>query len=298
MAISKMFKGIYEENSIEYVFNDKAFKKAVIEKKSNSRKTGENLTQDRILEEIADKTSKTPDAVKRWLNGYNGPGDISLVKDIADYFGIDYHDLLSVKQEFNFTIERGDEKSIITHFYKLLSDFIYTYVGGHKMSSEKIEEIVSGDADLDDEVDAYIFDLYKLLDNVALEISSETYSKLHRYFAECRAISRIGDKAITQCFSDWPIYNTRWNAANPRLYVAALIAEQCFHDKFEEQQQLYDGYIEETGFESFIKSHNYSNDQASYVIEQLLPSDYEILVMEFARTLTLLFQSDFPQYFK
>ncbi len=298
MATSKRFRVIIIENGEEYIFNPKAFDKLILEKKASSEKDDSNNTIEKIISNISEKTNVSEEGVRKWRKGNNGPSEGKIVKKIADYFDVDYHILLTNKKEFDFDIDNADEKGIIIKFYKLLLDFIYTYVGGYIIPSDKAKTIVPEDAELEFEIDNYIFDLYRLLDSVALDISENTYEKLHRFISECKALGRMGNWSLYLEFSDWACFHERWGSINPKLYVASLYAEQCFHDKFEEQQQLEEDCIKEMGFEPYINSSMDPDGRKAQLEEIFLPSEYEVLIMELAKTLKLLFISDFSQYFK
>lgn len=311
MARSKNFRYLYKENGENYIFDRDAYQEQL---KNKGKK--ESITLEQIRNDIADKVNQSPDSVKKWSQGHNGPGDITIVKDIADYLEIDFHELLVLSPEdsinrADFSLSSSDEKGIIKHFHGLLSDFIYLYVAGYgecccysyalrhqdKLSYTPVRI----------EIDDYVYNLYKLLENVSLDISQDTYDKLHRMITECKSLTVIGDEPITPYLGDWTFYNERWNAANPRL---SIVAESCDDSSVggtfirNKNDQLLDAYLEESGMAKFIKEQieaNEGRDVQKQVQEELydefLPPSYEAWTMEVARTLTMLFKKEFPQYF-
>ncbi len=140
MAISREYRTIYQENNIDYIFCPRAFYMAIKQQRDSKTKSSKSrVSQDVILGELADLVNKSPEAVRKWMQGHNGPSDISVVKDMASYFGTDFHDFLMKKAEVytnndqaELNITESDEKSIIIRFYQLIVDFIYLYIGNLK----------------------------------------------------------------------------------------------------------------------------------------------------------------------
>ena len=88
------FRKLYKEDGVSYIFNTEAFNRLIAEKKISSRKEDDSQTQDEIEFDIASKIHKPYESVRNWTKGSNGPGDIGLVKDIAEYFDVDFMTLL------------------------------------------------------------------------------------------------------------------------------------------------------------------------------------------------------------
>ncbi len=193
MAISKNYRPLYSENDIEYVFSTNALINLISEKYKESRSSESPITKEQIRENLANITCKSPEAVKKWCRGDNGPSDIQVVKDIAKYFEIDFHALLCPMEHSTSRIVPSvfgnDEKSIVIQFYSLLADFIYDYIGNYEkcyIVRHKGEDISIED------VSGYIYDVYRQLDKVAFSISENVYNKLHRIITECKTLVGLG----------------------------------------------------------------------------------------------------------
>lgn len=91
---SNTYRIIYTDKNADYVFNSFAFK-AELNKRKNGYREGQKITFQEIFEELAEQLNVSVEAVKRWKQGYNGPSDIDIVKQIASYLEIDYMVLLS-----------------------------------------------------------------------------------------------------------------------------------------------------------------------------------------------------------
>lgn len=328
MAISKRFKTIYEENGYEFVFSSRTFKNEVISFCSNARREGTKFTQDQILNELGERLNKSPEAVKQWMRGNNGPSDISVVKDIADYFDTDFKNFLIPKKiindktrEIEFKITPDDEKSIVLQFHAILSDFIYDYIGGdmRDLFIERLHDIYMDD--IDKEIQDYIFNLYKQLERVSLILTPDTYKKLHRFITECKVFSYNGVYEATPHFCDLLQDNPRWAEINPYLNIIAEYASftsfdgalfflpkekvdslvapikletDCGHLLWEDND-VWQGYRSgRVGMGVDDKEEYISKEEAwdYYFFEP-----HEAVPMELAKTLTLLFRADFPQYF-
>ena len=77
----------------EYVWNYSAAKDMLESYYSEAKRTVK-ARKFKIYEEIANRCCVSFDAVKNWFSMKNGPGDLEQVKKIAEYFGIDYMNLL------------------------------------------------------------------------------------------------------------------------------------------------------------------------------------------------------------
>lgn len=306
MAISDRFRVIYEENDIEYVFSPRAFKYYIDEHYSASRRNGIKKTKEQIRDEIAEKTARSVEAVRQWVRGFNGPGDLDIVKDIAAYFGIDFKELLigASYLESDKLVEiktnGSDEKSVVIQIHNLLTEFIYNYIGNDDGDCylQRVSEsgVVSFDA-----MNNYIFDVYRVLELAALRLSNDTYNKLHQLITECRTLLFHGT-STSPYMTVWISSKPRWVAVNPKLEIVAKYAQVtdfCDMDENldgEEINVLYKGFRLESGT---VPCYRVVDGKK---IED--PEDFwyydscEIMAMELARTLSLLFRKDFPDLFK
>lgn len=106
----KTFKLLKDEDK-EYRFNTNAFKAAVNHKKADAKLRGTKLTTTKITADLAELTFVSPEAIKNWLYGYNGPTDIESVKKIGVYLGIRYQELL-IREEERTKMESNTSVSV------------------------------------------------------------------------------------------------------------------------------------------------------------------------------------------
>ncbi len=327
MAKSKQFRTIYEENGNEFIFSSYALKTQILKTSSDYRKNDQKKTQTQIIEELSDKVHASTDAVYQWVRGSNGPGDITIVKDIAEYFGIDFRALIvprSVLQNISKSeseIVGTDEKDLIMQFHAVLADFIYDYIGNDFRNVYLERRYDAYETfDLDAEISNYIFNVYRQLEKVSLKLSPETYTKLHRFITECKVFANVGVFEATPHMRTLLKYNPRWIEINPFLKIIAeysnyddfdgalLFATKkdldALKSKFNEEADCWyiDGFASTLGGYGIDKMGLGIEDKNDYVPEEdrgnyYFFEPYEAIPMELARTLTLLFRADFPQYF-
>ena len=84
----------YNEEGVKYQFDSKKMLMYANQMKSELQMRGKKLNKSNIMKELAEKLYISEDAVKSWMYGNNGPSDLEQVKLVADYFGVEYHQLL------------------------------------------------------------------------------------------------------------------------------------------------------------------------------------------------------------
>ena len=85
---------VFDINSEEYQFDSFCFNQYVDHKAKN-----EKIRKGDIENILAQKISVSSSAIHNWRFGCNGPSGIELIKDVAEYFNIDYMKLLKTKEE-------------------------------------------------------------------------------------------------------------------------------------------------------------------------------------------------------
>lgn len=306
MAISDRFRVVYEDNDIEYVFSPRAFKYHIDEYYAEARRKGIKKTKEQIRDEIAEKTSRSVESVRQWSRGFNGPGDIDIVKDIAAYFGIDFKGLLvrsgaiETEQLTEIKASGSDERSVVIQIHSLLTEFIYNYVGNDDGDCYLQRTSESGVVSFDD-MNNYIFDVYRILEQAALNLSDDTYSKLHQLITECRTLLFHGT-STSPYMTIWLSSKPRWVEANPKLESVAKYAQVTDFCEMQEEleqediDQLYEEFRRESGA---VPCYRVVDGQKEYSPEDFWYYDScEIMSMELARTLSILFKKDFPDFFK
>lgn len=301
MAKSQNYKVLYTENDVDFIFSTNAFKRCIHEKNMESKKNHNVITKAQIRDEIAEEVRMSSEAVKNWVNGYNGPNDISVVEAIARYFDMDFRDLLisvdeaeKKKNHNTVTITASDERNIIIQFHALLTDIIYTYVGNDDWTNYVSHYSIDAP-----DYSLCIYDLYRELEKVSLEISSDSFAKLHRFISECNTLLHVGC-STTPYYHIWLDSNDRWSSINPRLEIISEYAE--YEDQWEamdymDVDELLQEYRNEVGEVVYSKGESISDTSIERKEDFWYYDSFQAVPMEYAKTLSMLFRNDFPMYF-
>ena len=190
----------YTEKGITYQFNPSSLMMFINRKKSAGRKGDHKITHTSIREELADVAFVSQEAVKNWMYGNNAPSDIEQVKVIADYFDIDYHELLTIAEEKDMTMSTENilakgstsqqkyTKKLIRKIYHRIIDLTeaihyYTDMQYYPRDLEafKAEENVAfikeGAKDMGDK----LWELERMLHRGMLDIPTDSYKKIEKY---------------------------------------------------------------------------------------------------------------------
>lgn len=333
MARSRNFRTLEKENGICYIFSTEEFKKQESKRQHNSLEEGNRITQDQLWQELAQSLNLDPvtgaGTVKKWHNGHNGPNDIELVKDLAKYFGIAYKDLLikkdtlpQRKEDIVFSISGNDEKSIVIDFHTLLIEFIYNYIGTEDRDSYVDRHYDIEPDEREEEIEDYLFNLYRELEKKAIRISDDVYKKIHRFISECKVFSTVGIDEGTPHLSSLIALNPRWSEINPHLKLVAKYSGAVdFDDALvvmnrKDIQDLTEEFAKEARGRNVgtLLPHDFKRvdvlsgmpytekENQDYISfeehwDYFYFEPYEAVPTELAKTLTMLFKADFPQFF-
>ena len=106
MDKDKRVKTYTDDNGAKYQFDNEKFQIAIIQQQQRSFIPGEKkVSKEQIRTDLGKYVSASPDTVKSWAKGSNGPADLELVKKIAEYFNCNYYDLLTKVEDKNMTEE-------------------------------------------------------------------------------------------------------------------------------------------------------------------------------------------------
>ncbi len=144
----------YEENGTSYQFSHKKLLMHMNKKKYGAQLAGKKITKQVMMEELAEKLFVSAEAVKNWMYGYNGPSELEQVKSLADYFGINYHDLLDTEEDtkmeekkssLNMTIDPQGycTKERVRVIFRRMVDFyerVYYYYGTLARNEDETDE--------------------------------------------------------------------------------------------------------------------------------------------------------------
>lgn len=301
MAISKSFRSFNDGGNI-VSFSHIKFREQVKELQDNRKNDGKKQSLDDIYIELAEKIGISSESVKKWYKGDNGPGDIDLIKSLANAMGVDYSNLVakteSLRKDFNFNISDTSESEIIKGMYRLMIDFIYWFIG-----TEQDSKAVHYFDNPQEEMHRYILEMYRCLDVESISLSDQNYFNLRKTITELRYIA--------SCYS--PIVNIPkdWNEVNQLLqsvdfyeslycYPTDTLEDIGVEKSIEDPDKLMHMLFEDMPeFDSYAleRCDNRCQELSSY---RQFPdcAPYEIIAREFAYTLRLIMKKRFPEVFK
>ncbi len=124
--VSMNYKVLEVRDGKEYVFSSHAFKQRI----KTFLETSQFKTLEALFEDIASKAHVTADAVRNWNYAKNGPGDIEIVKILADYLNVDYKEIMRVQEVKKMaenkseTLNTDKTKDVIRAVYQKMADFM------------------------------------------------------------------------------------------------------------------------------------------------------------------------------
>lgn len=175
----------------EYIFNTDAFRTLVKEYKNKSAK---NLTIDSIRYDIAIHCNKSDETIKKWYRGHNGPSDIDTLRDVANFFNVDYQDLLIPKYSIDskhiinepedFTMNLAPEINFQTvRFIALLNELANNMENGIIPFSQ-ITMDTRRDALIYDDINIPTHDYRLVLDKCVDDIHHDIISYYDEYYPD------------------------------------------------------------------------------------------------------------------
>lgn len=310
MAKSINFRAFNDGGDLIY-FSSLKFRTEVDNYVRNKKEKGEKCTREEVYSRIAEITFVSVDAVKKWRAGHNGPSDLDTIKKIAAILETDISNITirgdnreTKEIEQDFTPMYKEEKDLINQMYQLFVDYGYWFFGTDICYADKVLEDPIG------EQQKYIINLYHFLDRIALLISQETYFKLRRIITQ-----------LEQVYSTIPVgIPVLWIKLNPLLGTESLMElfesnEEdlsgffCVEndgDPREVLHMLYEDMPEyEKEYKKFLNDKRIKNKLQ--LLENSLPGQrnfyidfpvYSLASRELCRTLYLVMEYFFPEYYK
>lgn len=180
IMVSKNFKVLEVINNNEFVFSSYSFKNEIKRYALNQTTPDYKVTTSKIKTKLASKLCVSEEAIKNWVCGYNGPSDIEVVKMMAEFFGIDYLNLLRKKETNDMENNTNKENTTISisHETKAVIRTVYQRIAA--LWDDIVAELPY-DFGGEDQFHVYekrAEDLVFLLHQNMLDIPTEIYSKL------------------------------------------------------------------------------------------------------------------------
>ena len=104
----------YEEHGKKYKFSSSQMKAYINKKKMSQKNQGVRITNNEIMNEIAEDLMTSSEAVKNWMYAYNAPGDLEQIKSIGAYFNVDYHVFLEAEETDMSFVEKESYQELKT----------------------------------------------------------------------------------------------------------------------------------------------------------------------------------------
>lgn len=261
-----------------------------------------------IREEICEKVSKSPDAVKKWIQGHNGPDDLETIQLIADYFNVDQNALLSQKWEplmklvaggrigvtsdtevmeldienemitKFFVPEHATEKDILIRYYHILVDYIYDYLSFFIIIWNHAVDF--GDYPFWDKLLSQKEGIFRYVNTVRLQVKEDTFQKMLRIV--CEIIS----------YEDYRIGSPkRWSDINPLLNDSICLLQDTlfFEDAIDEGVSGHNCYISYK--QNLLDDAKFDSMGVGYFLEKIPALD--VTCHELSNTLSMIFRNDF-----
>lgn len=134
----------------EYIFNNYAFKYEVSRVLRERKESGEKISVFNFESEIGEYVCRSQDSVKKWKNKGSSPGDLEMMKSLAEFLEVDYHKLLVewkvkevVKMEENKVIVNQTEKDVVKEICTNLMDYVQHIGDMDKLMAGLIDSIYS-----------------------------------------------------------------------------------------------------------------------------------------------------------
>ncbi len=193
MSKSKTFT-TFTINGTDWIFNPKKFNSLFEEKLTNAwdKTTNMRITKSYLYNELSEVIHITPDAVRKWCIGSNGPSEMKYITALAQYFGVEKTALLTpvlnksnnsvVSSDYN-TLDREEIKRVFKESLSILLRRIH-------FSTSAVDIKERQRIYRDNQINA-IDDLRKLSRSVytnALSLSAYVSNKLHRLLMDMEEI--------------------------------------------------------------------------------------------------------------
>ncbi len=222
--MSKSFKPIREGN-VEYQFSGDKLKVLTTQKQKELymiRK--QKVTKNMIMNEIAEKTNVSADAVNNWMYCKNGPSDLEQIKEIADYFKVDYHELLEKKTEENVN-EKEDFKDMMIEKQKVVT-------------RDRVREIYEALVEAIVKSWRFFYTEWYTSENI-----DDMVKRYYIEFEEAEDACRTVDYLLTKYMLDIPadlnekIYSLKWTMAESVLMDTVCLFCEHEEDEMEEVEK-------------------------------------------------------------
>ena len=162
---------VFKEGEYEFSFNCHAFR-SIFDHFSKK----ENCPKGQMDAEIAELLCVSPDAVKNWKYGKNGPAELEMIKKLAKYFHIDWKSLTKkVEGESTMTLLTERQKASAKRIYDILIWFLETFNNTDGFNDWWLDFKRKGSVNPEDD----IYERIALMENRVHLVLNQEYFDLH-----------------------------------------------------------------------------------------------------------------------
>lgn len=111
----------YEDEGNLKVFNNKRFSE-LVDSKAKEKECAKTWIFKEIAKYLKWSIDDNGNKIYRWYKGKNAPVDLTIVKDVSDYFGVDYNQLLLVNEKGKEIMENNNKTLIKVPLKKVQQD--------------------------------------------------------------------------------------------------------------------------------------------------------------------------------
>lgn len=211
----------YIEDGVKYQFSSDRLMMYINQRKAFLQKTKKKATQISIREELAEKACVSQDAVKNWMYGNNAPSDLEQVKILAEYFEVDYHQLLKMEEEkmaatmnvetTNKPVNEAQQiytKTVVRELYRQILALIRK-IGYYAFELELeegtveeyfVEEHLNAVSDAYEDMHEDLLSTNRYLEDIMIDVSEKFYKEIKDYLWSRldTEIELVADPSVTE----------------------------------------------------------------------------------------------------
>ena len=174
----------------QYRFHYVAFGDLLAEKVAESKKEGKRLSQSALMMKISERSDISPEAVKNWKRGYNGPKDIDTIQKCADVLGVDVLCLLRPLEKIQEAEKMNErEQEVIEEVFHNCMDAVYAFAERSKDYAQDPKSNQRLEHEAEAQFARSIEENHRTVDKAALRIGDSVRYRLHRLLIDLSEIS-------------------------------------------------------------------------------------------------------------
>lgn len=177
---------VFEIDGEQYRFDSQAFKTYI--DSITDRRTGN--TKEKLFNKISPEIGESPDAIKNWMYGKNGPGDLDIIKHASSILNIDFMLLLKrVEGEFEMNHLSDRQKDAAKRIYDKITWFLEEFNNTDGFTTWVFEFQDAGyrgpESKTYDRIEALLREVGLVIEQEYFDLHDEAiYDEFNEYFSE------------------------------------------------------------------------------------------------------------------